>query len=94
MTWVKIGKSSEKIVKRLGKKRKSGNVQSFSPEPKKRYYLAKDGQQISKAHSTPEATAVEAYERKMVVSDSYGDYLWGAEIVSDNGSSDGSGCGE
>ncbi len=69
-------------------------VQSFAPEPKRRYYLAKDGQQISKSHSTPEAAAVEAYERKMVVSDSYGAYLVGAEITCDSGSSDGSGGGE
>jgi len=37
-------------------------------DPQTKYYaLFKDGKQISKAHSSPDAVAVEAFERKLVV---------------------------
>lgn len=40
------------------------------------YALFKDGKQISKAHSTREAAAIEAYERGLVVD-------WGADFPGD-----------
>jgi hypothetical protein len=40
------------------------------------YALFKDDKQISKAHSTQEAAAVEAYERKLVID-------WGTDFPGD-----------